>query len=171
MAWTFLSFIKKGNKPLENCWSFFSWVQSLYIQMSWEFLYCVCCELFFLGHLTPKANFKGNKMIQQRFVKGLTEKRENWRNSAGSFPVYSFNYLHFPLAVLRFRFLSWEYSDMNFRSFWHYKLSHFHAIPLTNPYKCSVVILNYSFVVIKVELVHNTISDSEKEGWVGRLRL
>lgn len=107
-------------------------------------------------------------MIQKRFVKGLTEKRENWKNSAGSFRVYSFNYLHFPLAVLGFRFLSWEYSDRNFRSFWHYKLSHFRATPLTNPYKCSTVILNYSFVVIKVELVHNTASDSEK-GWVGRL--
>lgn len=82
---------------------------------------------------------------------------------------FSFNYLHFSLAVLCFRFLSWEYSDTNFRSFWHYKLSHFQATPLTNPYKCSTVILNYSFVVLKVELVHNTVSDSEKEGWVGRL--
>lgn len=51
---------------------------------------------------------------------------------------------------------------MNFRFFWHYKLSHFHATPLMNPYKCYIVILNYSFVVIKVELVHNTTSNSEK---------
>lgn len=130
-------------------------------------MYAVLCELFFFSwHLTSKAILNGNKMIQKRFVKGLTEKRENWKNSAGSFRVYSFNYLHFPLAVLPFRFLGWESSDTNFRSFWHYKLSHFHAAPLTNPYKCSTVILNYSFVVIKVELVHSTDSDSEKEGSV-----
>lgn len=150
---------------------FFSWVQNLYIRISWEFLHYMCYELFFLWHLTSKAILNGNKMIQKRFVNGLTEKRESWKNSAGSFHVYSFNYLHFPLAVLRFRFLSWEYPDTNFRSFWHYKLSNFHATPLTNPYKCSTVIFNYSFVVIKVELVRNTISDSEKEGWVGMLRL
>lgn len=143
MAWTFLSFIKKGNKPLENWFAFFLWVQNLYIYRCPEsFCTMYCCELFFLWHLTSKAILNGNKMIQKRFVKGLTQKRENWKNSAGSFLVYSFNYLHFPLAVIPFRFLSWEYPDTNFRSFWHYKLTHFHAAPLTNPCKCSSVILN-----------------------------
>lgn len=31
-----------------------------------------------------------------------------------------------------------------------------------DPYKCYIVILNYPVVVTKAELVHDTVSDSEK---------
>lgn len=168
----FLSFIKKGNKPLENCFAFFLPMNPKPIHTD-ILRVCVLCMLWALFLMTPHflSYFKWQKMIQKRFWQKVWQRRENWKNSAGFSHVYSFNYLHFPLTVLHFRFLSWEYSDTNFRSFWHYRLSNFHATPLTNPYKCSSVILNYSLVVIKVELVHNAVSDSEKEGWVGRLRL